>query len=287
MRYTGANGGRKLQMEIKKSWQIAKPARSDRPDLSRKSLLVLALVVAIIMVIFVILGRGHRPGEPLGQISAIVGSLLLLVPLAFFIAKRSGLAASPPLWFVAHALSGFGGIALIAYHVASVSKLSFALVPLAALIFLVIQGFWVRAFLTQRLSTLFARSPRSFQYGRALADNKGKIAEIIAKKKVLLAILDPSASEATFSPRLSHWFRAPIKTLRYERLANNEALLVGAKSRAGFWLSYSRRFHMAVAAMFYLSLLAHVVVMLFFAGYAAQGEEVYWWHFTSWGGENK
>ena len=41
--------------------------------------------------------------------------------------------------------------------------------------------------------------------------------------------------------------------------------------RAGFELGWSRRLHMLAALLFYLGLIAHVVVVLFFAGYAADG----------------
>ena len=41
---------------------------------------------------------------------------------------------------------------------------------------------------------------------------------------------------------------------------------------------------MLIALLFYLGLLAHVVVVLFFAGYAAHGGAIDWWHITAWGG---
>ncbi|CUH82403.1 hypothetical protein TRM7557_03920 [Tritonibacter multivorans] len=227
--------------------------------------------------------RDTRPGAPFNQACAIAGTICLLMPAVFFFAKRGGAAKNPPLWFVLHAICGFMGIFLISIHVASVSALSPALVPLVALMFLVCQGFWVRAFLTRRLSFLFARSPKSFDFGTALPDNRAAIGAVIEQKTALLAMLDPQANEATFSPRLRHWLRAPLKALRYDLLARREAALVGARARAGFVLSYARQLHIAVAAIFYLSLLAHVVVMLFFAGYAAKGGEVYWWHIANWG----
>ncbi|QIE48187.1 hypothetical protein G5B38_21525 (plasmid) [Pseudohalocynthiibacter aestuariivivens] len=270
-------------MDQKHTWQIAKPARSTRPDLSRKSLIYLALSAVVFIGIIIAVGRDSRPGDPIGQSSAILGSLILCMPLGFFLCKRSGYSASPPLWFVLHALSGFVGIVFVAIHVASVSALSFALVPLASLLFLVAQGFWVRAFLTKRLSYLFARSASSFHYGRPLAINRAAIADIITRKEQLLTKLDPLADEATFSPRLRHWVCLPHRSLQYECLATREAKLIGARSRSGVLLSYSRRLHMVVALVFYIGLLAHVAVMLFFAGYAAKGDEIYWWHIADWG----
>lgn len=233
----------------------------------------------------VLFGRQTRPGDPLNQTCAMIGTLLLLMPFVFFCLKRTGRAENPPLWFVLHALCGFGGLSLIAVHVASVSKLSPAAVPLVALVLLVLQGVWIRAFLTRRLAFLFARSPSSFTFGSTAPVDRVQIAQLIERKERLLAQLDPTAQEATFSPRLSHWLCHPVKALRYDILARREAALVGARMRAGFVLSYARQSHIALAALFYLSLLAHVVVMLFFAGYAAKGGDVYWWYITSWGGK--
>jgi hypothetical protein len=31
-----------------------------------------------------------------------------------------------------------------------------------------------------------------------------------------------------------------------------------------------------------LGLITHVIVVLFFAGYVADGRDIYWWHFTAW-----
>lgn len=52
----------------------------------------------------------------------------------------------------------------------------------------------------------------------------------------------------------------------------------------GAELGWSRRIHLLIALGFYLGLLAHVIVMLFFAGYAAGSEAIDWWHITAWGG---
>ena len=266
-------------------WSVARRASSTRPDLSKFQLIVLATMSLALVVCAAVLAREGRSGDPLNQTSAIVGTVFLMMPLVFFLAKRMGFAANPPFWFVMHAVCGFVGIALIAVHVAPVSSVSPALVPLVSLVFLVCQGFWVRAFLTRRLSFLFARSPKSFAYTGKLPPNREAIAAVIKQKEELLKRLDPSASEATFSPRLRHWVRRPFKALRYDYLARKEGRLVGARGRAGLVLSYARQVHILVAGIFYLSLLAHVVVMLFFAGYAAKGGEAYWWHFASWGAQ--
>ena len=60
--------------------------------------------------------------------------------------------------------------------------------------------------------------------------------------------------------------------------------MVGARASAGVELGWSRRIHMLAALGFCLGLVAHIIVMLFFAGYAADGGPIYWWHITAWGG---
>jgi len=40
---------------------------------------------------------------------------------------------------------------------------------------------------------------------------------------------------------------------------------------------------MLAALGFYLGLIAHLVVMLLFAGYAAGGADIDWWYITAWG----
>jgi len=58
---------------------------------------------------------------------------------------------------------------------------------------------------------------------------------------------------------------------------------VGARSSVAVELRWARRIHMLAALGFYLGLIAHVIVVLFFAGYAAGGSEISWWHITAWG----
>jgi quinol-cytochrome oxidoreductase complex cytochrome b subunit len=41
-----------------------------------------------------------------------------------------------------------------------------------------------------------------------------------------------------------------------------------------------RRGHLVLALLFVAGLAAHLVTVLFFAGYVADGREVYWWHFA-------
>lgn len=264
-------------------WCVPKRASSSRPDLRNRTLLWMLPGLVVLGALALWLFRQSQPGAPLNQSAAALGSLCLLAPALFFLAKRSGASKSPPFWFVLHVLAASTGVLLICIHIAGGNLLSPAAMPLAALLFLIVQGIWARAIASRRLSFLFARSPRSFNFSAPLVIDKAALAEVIALKQRLLPRLDPDAREATFSPRLRHWLRRPLSALRYQRLADREARLVGARQRAGLGLSLWRRLHLAVAAFFYLGLLAHVVVMLLFAGYAAGGDEIYWWHLAAWG----
>ena len=45
-----------------------------------------------------------------------------------------------------------------------------------------------------------------------------------------------------------------------------------------------RPLHLLLSWLFVGGLLLHVVLVTFFAGWVADGGEVYWWHVTRWGG---
>jgi len=36
------------------------------------------------------------------------------------------------------------------------------------------------------------------------------------------------------------------------------------------------------AALCVVGIIAHVITTVFFAGYVADGREIYWWHLTDW-----
>jgi hypothetical protein len=66
-------------------------------------------------------------------------------------------------------------------------------------------------------------------------------------------------------------------------LIDREAGVVGARQAVGALLGWSRRIHMLAAVLFYAGLLTHIVIVLFFAGYAAGDGEIDWWYVTDWG----
>ena len=73
-----------------------------------------------------------------------------------------------------------------------------------------------------------------------------------------------------------------VRWWRYNQAVKREHELIGTRQSVHWRLAYWRRFHQLLAWAFVLGLALHVVLVLFFAGYVADGREVYWWHFTAW-----
>lgn len=223
------------------------------------------------------------PGSPLRQGAAIAGALLLMTPFVFSIVKRSGLAASPPAWFVAHVLASALGMVLIFVHAAGGSFFTPPGLLLVLLVVLAAQGALARIYLPARLAGLFAASTPSFDTAKPCL--REQIRLITKEKRALLMELDSNADEAIFSPNLHHWLRHPLFSMRYLKLASAETQLVGARRRAGPLLSFWRPLHILLAGLFVLGLIVHILFVTFFAGYVADGGPVYWWHLTAWGGQ--
>lgn len=256
---------------------------NNRPDLSTTQILLLDASIAAAAALILLAPGSPAPGSPAGQLVAAGGALLLLAPLLFVVVKRSASSASPPAWFIVHVLASLAGSCLILVHAKAGDWLSPPGLLLLLLGLLVMQGSLLRAVLSRGFSLLFARSSRVNGFAAPAALDKAALQRLIDRKTVLLRDLDPAADEALFSPALGHWLRRPWQSLRYQWLAEREARMVGARAGAGTSLAWSRRLHLLIALGFYLGLLAHVVVVLFFAGYAADGGTVDWWHITAWG----
>ena len=269
-------------MEVSSSAKHRRFSGAQRPDLSKRTLLLL-LTYTVLSFVVAICFVQHKPGEPGAQLAAIIGTLLLMVPMLFSLLKRSGLSKSPPLWFVCHVVCSTFGASLIFFYAAKGNWFTPPGMVLFTLIFLVLQGILSRAFISQSMSYLFARSLSSFNFTKRLNIDREQLQLVINKKVELLRKLDPKANEALFSPTLAHWLRSPINSLRYQWLIEKEFRLVGARRRAGITLSLWRRLHLLAAALFFLGLLPHLIVVLFFAGYAAGDGEIYWWYITDWG----
>ncbi len=225
----------------------------------------------------------QSPGSSSRQWGGAFGALALFMPLIFSVLKRSGLSASPPFWFVCHVLFACMGVYLVLYHTAGGDWFSPPGLVLMLMLFLVIQGALLRSSVSTKFSRLFARSSVAPGFSKPEALDKARLRVLIDCKQSLLRQLDAGASEALFSPNLRHWVRHPLLSLRYQRLISMEADMVGARQSAGALLAWSRRLHMVAALLFFLGLISHVVVVLFFAGYAAGGEAIEWWYITDWG----
>ncbi len=254
-----------------------------RPDLSESRILLLAAAVILVAVTLTSWPGLPAPGSSSGQVCAAVGVLLLLAPAIFLVMKRSGLAASPPAWWVVHVLATMAGSCLILVHAAAGDWVSPPGLVLLLLALLILQGSLLRTYISRGFSRLFARNSIATGFGAPNNLDKSALQEVIDAKTKLLQTLDPAADEALFSPALKHWLRHPLQSRRYLSLASRETRLVGARAGVGIELGWSRRIHMFAALAFYLGLVAHVFVVLFFAGYAAGGEAIGWWYITDWG----
>ena len=246
-------------------------------------LLTLLALTVILSFGAALIGGDLRPGSPLAQSAAIAGTCLLLTPLLFFVLKRSGRTSSPPVWFVTHVLGSMLGTLLIFVHIAGGDWVSAPGLIVLVLLFLVVQGCLARVFVSRSISHLFARSPAGFSVTKPLRIDRPRLKAVVEAKVELLQRLDREADEALFSPTLAHWLHSPRLSFRYLRLVEEEYDLVGARQSAGLMLQWWRRMHLLAALLFMLGLLAHLVVVLFFAGYVAAEGEVYWWHFSSGG----
>ena len=257
---------------------------TNRPDLSETQIALMLGCLALSVLIIALLPAKPPPGSPVGQLSAITGSLLLMAPFLFAVMKRGGYSRRPPIWFILHVICTLTGCILVFVHVSAGNWLTPAGIILFLLVFLILQGSLLRTVISSGFSRLFARSAIAQGFNTGNLPDKSELQSIIDQKKRLLSELEPNASEALFSPTLLHWLRHPAKTVRYQCLAIHEAKLVGARASAGKGLSWARRIHMAAALLFYLGLVTHIIVMIFFAGYAADGAVIDWWHITDWGG---
>jgi hypothetical protein len=221
----------------------------------------------------------RKPGSPPLYLIGAAGGLLLLVSAGFLLAKRTGRGGSPVGWFEAHVLTGTLGAVLAAVHSAGRLRYAPALL-LLALAGLLALGVWARVRLSRRMAATFAEKAEGL-----LAPDpelRERLRAILREKELLLARLDPSAREGTFSPTLAHWLRSPLRSIAYARLAGEESRLLGARRAVPPAQAHWRRVHIALALLFLAGLLGHVAVVTFFAGYVSGGGEIYWPHLAAW-----
>lgn len=219
------------------------------------------------------------PGSPALYLTGVCGTALLLVPAVFTLAKRSGVSRHPVGWFNAHVRCALLGAVLVAIHSGGAIRNAPALL-LLAIVGLVTLGVWARIRGAQRMAATFASKGPGFYAPDAAT--RERLRTLLAAKQRLLSELDPQAREATFSVTLAHLMRAPWRALAYQRLARVEARLLGTRHRVGRAQAWWRPLHLALAWIFALGVLTHVIVVTFFAGYAAHGGPITWWHLAEW-----
>ena len=257
-----------------------------RPDIPDTRLLQLT-AAAVIAIIAWFLLRGflpeawRTPGSPGLYLIGVAGVILLLVPVAFVLAKRGGSGSNPVYWFNAHVVCSLAGMVLIAIHSGGFLRRPPALL-LLALLALAALGIWARVHGSRRIAATFASKAPGFRVPDA--KTRERLRALISEKRALLVQLDPQASEATFSVNLPHFLRAPRLALAYRRLAREESMLLGTRAAVSAQQAWWRPLHMALAWIFVLGVVIHVITVTFFAGYVADGAPITWWHITAWGG---
>lgn len=262
----------------------ARVTASSRPDLSNRSVWLLAAVLGVMICVLAIVRLSlpadlQRPGSILLQPAAILGALLLLVPYLFSIGKRSGYSKVPNRLFVLHVLASVFGIALVSLH-ALARPHGPPLILVGCLALLVITGVVGRVHVSRRMADTFGTKPSLFQTTPPVVTHQLK--QVIESKTRLLSVLDPSAKEALFSVTLRHWLSSPLKSLTYARLARKEATLMGTRSTVSPVQAYWRGLHLFLAWLFLAGLVTHIIVVTFFADYVAGDRTIYWWHVRAW-----
>lgn len=255
-----------------------------RHDLSDATLVRLAAgVVAAIAAWFIVRpwlpAVWHEPGSPALYVTGVAGVVLLLVPVAFVIAKRSGASGNPVAWFNAHIWCSSLGAVLIAVHSGGFLRRPPALL-LLAILGLAALGIWARVRGSRRMAATFASKAPAFRVPDART--RERLAALIAEKRRLLAELDPDAQEGVFSVTLAHLLTSPRRARAYQRLAREEARLLGTREAVGFSQGWWRPLHLTLAALFVLGVVIHVITVTFFAGYVANGGPITWWHLAEW-----
>jgi len=221
----------------------------------------------------------RTPGSPPLYLAGVAGAVLLLVPVAFLLAKRTGRGGAPPAWMFAHVLATVPGAVLVGIHSAGRLEQPPALL-LLALVGLVATGAWARVRTSRAMAATFATRWGNFRPPDAAT--RAALADLIAAKTALLARLEPGAAEGTFSVTLGHWLRHPLRAAAYARLSARERRLMGSRRAAGLVQGRWRQVHLALAFLFVAGIVAHVVTVTFFAGYVAAGRPITWWHLAEW-----
>ena len=251
-------------------------------DLSNRALISIlagALCASIFATIITasLTGIWGLPGGPLLQAAAAIGALCLVGSFLAVLAKRRGRPGKAG--FRSHVwLASIGTGLVLAHGAGGLLKPPATLFVL--LLLLIGLGVWSRLQGARMMARTFGEKRAGF--AKPTPAVRAELAALIEQKQTLLAKLDPSANEALFSPQIRHWFSAPILALRYTKLATEESRIVGAAAGLPKIQARWRVVHRLAALAFVGGLLAHIIIVMLFAGYAADGGDIYWLHFAAW-----
>lgn len=218
-----------------------------------------------------------RSGDPLLLTLALIGSLLLIGSVLSACAKRGGRASR--FFYRLHVWLAASGFLLVAIH----SKGSLSRPPallLAILLGLMLLGYWSRTHGASAMAATFGTKRAGF----LPPDEKTRqrLRDIIRHKQQLLTVIDESATEALFSLTPTHWLKNPRAALAYQRAVTHEHSLTGLRQSVNPLQAYWRLLHQFLSIAFVAGLLLHIILVLFFAGYVAGDDEIYWWHIFAW-----
>ena len=255
-----------------------------RPDLSDSKLAAL-LAAAVLAIVGWFAFRAwlpeawRTPGSPELYLAGVAGVVLLLVPVAFSLAKRGGRSADPRGWFNAHVVCSTLGMVLIAAHSGGFLRRPPAFL-LLALVALAVLGTWARIAGSRRMAATFASRLPTLAVPDATT--RERLKAILAEKRRLLTQLAPEAREGTFSVTLPLLAAKPRLSIAYIRLAREESALLGMRRSLGLAQAWWRPLHLALAWLFVVGVLMHVITVTFFAGYVADYGPIHWWHLKAW-----
>ncbi|NNC99544.1 MAG: hypothetical protein HKN85_05135 [Gammaproteobacteria bacterium] len=228
-----------------------------------------------------------RPGSPIGQSMGIVAGVVLLAILYYVPVRRADDASiAKPTAQTWHSVAGIIGTTLAILHSRAALR-EWSTLVLLTIIGLLVSGIYGRVVAPLRVGSTFGRSAipyRAVDNGKPAGNESNKL---IQAKRNLLKTLAPEGREGEFVLRWHHWKRNPRTALAYYRLVVAERRLLSgnpmsASNKIAPWERYWRRIHLWFAILFIVGLLAHIVTAVFFAGYVADGREIYWWHLTRW-----
>lgn len=260
--------------------QPAPASNTDLPDSRLAAITIAALGAALVGLVVApaLPGELGRPGGPLLQGAAILGSILLLISLVAVLAKKRGRPGKAG--FRAHVWLASAGTVLVAIHsTGTMLKIpSLLLYTLAALIAL---GVWSRLVASRRMARTFGTKMAGFS--QPDENKRARLAALIHEKRDVLRDIDLDASEATFSLQARHWWKSPGKAMAYHRAVLEEHRLIGTRASVSPAQAYWRIVHRLLALGFVGGLAIHVITVTFFAGYVAEGREIYWWRLAEWG----